>query len=52
MCATVASVWQGYASSAPVGEALRLGQSGMGLKDRMAEEYLPFGSPWPQLLEA
>jgi ethanolamine ammonia-lyase small subunit len=28
-----------------VEEALRLGVSGVGLKDRMADGYLPFGLP-------
>jgi ethanolamine ammonia-lyase small subunit len=28
-----------------VEEALRLGYSGVGLKDRMAADYLPFGLP-------
>lgn len=32
-----------------VEEAFRLGQSGVGLKDRMAEDYLPFGLPLPEL---
>ena len=32
-----------------VEEAFRLGLSGVGLKDRMAEGYLPFGKPIPEL---
>ena len=32
-----------------VEEAFRLGYSGVGLKDRMAADYLPFGRPLPEL---
>ncbi len=32
-----------------VEEAFRLGYSGVGLKDRMAVDYLPFGRPLPEL---
>jgi ethanolamine ammonia-lyase small subunit len=35
-----------------VEEAFRLGQSGVALKDRMAEGYLPFGRPLPELAGA
>jgi len=35
-----------------VEEALRLGVSGVELKDRMAEGYLPFGRPLPELAQS
>lgn len=34
-----------------VEEAFRLGHSGVGLKDRMAADYLPFGRPLPELAQ-
>ena len=35
-----------------VEEAFRLGYSGVGLKDRMAADYLPFGRALPELSQS